>query len=337
MSSNKTMATEISVALGLSGYDFTEESMLKIKNVTKEVSSEIMNFSSMNKKNLQLCIKFHNLGLSIRNKDTFVGEKEIEWTGNSKISTGISMAQDLIESSGNFNIAYSIKQDSKVVSNSSPGRLEKIMSGMNIHGSRYENWFQKIAPNEYQDFYEACDGEKFTGFKTVLEWDKAKKSETNKKAFRDYVANKIKNNPYAKEKYKIFCKAVSENTANIYNQYLIGKNSNELKSIFWNFFRMDSNQYILCGTEKRKNFAVKVDSVKEIDRKYKIKSIQAFAKVAGQPEVIISFCIADAEKTYTFNMRIELRWSHGKFCGNPEAKIYKEFSYKDLPWNTIII
>jgi len=33
---------------------------------------------------------------------------------------------------------------------------------------------------------------------------------------------------------------------------------------------------------------------------------------------------------YTYNFHIELRWCHGKFCGNPEAKLYKDFDWSSV-------
>ena len=46
-------------------------------------------------------------------------------------------------------------------------------------------------------------------------------------------------------------------------------------------------------------------------------------------------CLFYDKKTkleFMVELRIEIRWSHGKFCGNPEAKIYKQWSYNSLPW-----
>ena len=34
---------------------------------------------------------------------------------------------------------------------------------------------------------------------------------------------------------------------------------------------------------------------------------------------------------------VEIRWSHGGFGGNPEAKLYKEFAWLDLPFVTKIL
>jgi hypothetical protein len=40
------------------------------------------------------------------------------------------------------------------------------------------------------------------------------------------------------------------------------------------------------------------------------------------------------QKKFSRKIRSEVRWSHGKFCGNPEGKLYKHdsWSYSDLPW-----
>jgi len=36
-------------------------------------------------------------------------------------------------------------------------------------------------------------------------------------------------------------------------------------------------------------------------------------------------------KSKKLKYHVEIRWSHGKFCGNPEAKLYKHFLWKDAP------
>lgn len=33
----------------------------------------------------------------------------------------------------------------------------------------------------------------------------------------------------------------------------------------------------------------------------------------------------------------EIRWPHGKFCGNPEGKLYKDFKWVDVPFFKRII
>lgn len=342
MSNNKTTATEISLALGLGGYNLTLEDILKIKNTDESEAFKVLDFMKESK-NAKLCEQFRRVGLKIRehNKKAYSGETIIEWVGNSKISTGISSARDLLEHYGPVSLSYSVKNDSDIIYNSSPARLEQVTTGKYIHGSKHDNWYQTVASEAYQELFEICDGLNFTGFKTVLDWDSSKKTKEEKKAFSKFVANKIKTNNSIKEAYKSFCNTVSENTAKLYDTNLnliLKNNSNELKSIFWNFFRIDSNPYILCGTEKKKDFAVKVMDINAWDREYKIKSVNAIQKIAGQPEVLINFTFVDLNnKVYNFSLKVELRWSHGKFCGNPEAKVYKNFSYKDLPWNTVII
>lgn len=342
MSNNKTTATEISLGLGLGGYNLTLEDILKIRNSNENEAIKVMDFIS-DLKNAKLCEQFRKVGLKVReyNQKSYLGETIIEWVGNSKISTGISSARDLLEHYGPVSLGYSVKNDSNIIYNASPARLEHLTSGKYTHGAKHDNWYQTVASDAYQSFFEICDGINFTGFKTVLEWDNAKKTKEEKKAFSLFVTNKLKTDITAKNNYNYFCNTVSKNTADIYDNNLnmiVSSNSNELKSIFWNFFRIDSSPYILCGTEKKKDFAVKVIDIDLWDKNYKIKSINAIQKLAGQPEILINFSFVDLKnKIYNFSLKVELRWSHGKFCGNPEAKVYKNFSYKDLPWNTVII
>lgn len=342
MSDIKTTLTEISLGLGLAGYDFSLENILKIKNATEKDFYKIK--ESIKDKNLfDLFEKFWKVGFEIRqyNKKTYPFETIIEWSGNKKISTGVNAARDLLEHYGPTQFSYSVKNDSNIIFNSSPFRLNNITSGKYIHGAKYGNWYQEIDPISYQELFEACNGYIFTGYKTISEWDKSRKNKEKKKGFSLYVKQKIENDEEIKSKYNEFCLSISTKSADIYEknlQNIINNNSNELKSIFWNFFRIDSNPYILCGLEKGRPFAVKIMDINTWDKQYKISSIKAIKKIAGQPEILIIFSFIDSNNNvFEFSVRVEIRWSHGKFCGNPEAKVYKNFSYKDLPWNTIII
>ena len=74
--------------------------------------------------------------------------------------------------------------------------------------------------------------------------------------------------------------------------------------------------------------------------KYLIKKIEAKALVAGQPEVLINFEFIEiaTRKEFSYGIKCEVRWSHGKFCGNPESKLYKynHWKYEDLPWVNVL-
>ena len=106
--------------------------------------------------------------------------------------------------------------------------------------------------------------------------------------------------------------------------------------LFAFYFRLDSNHYTLCGTENSLSFAVEVQDLKNWEDGFELLGVKASALTRGQPEVLLTFDFFDKKTSNKFSRKIrsEVRWSHGKFCGNPEAKLYKHdsWSYSDLPW-----
>lgn len=343
MADIKTTATELSVALGIGGLNFDINDLLEIKNVTSADANAVMTWLNANTDNNKLGIALRNVGLHIRSYHSKSGSisSSIEWSGGKTLTTGVAAAKDIVEHYGPVSLSYSVKADSNIIYNSSPGRLAALTSGNPIHGSRFPNWFNVIAPAEYQALYVLCDGPVQTGYATVAAWDSGRKNAALKRGFREYASNKIQTNQLAQAAYQSLCNAVSTNTANLFQanlQAVILNNPNALKTIFWEFFRLNSTAYILCGLEHGKGFATKVLDKNTWNKQFKVTSIKAIPNQAGQPEVILDFGFQDSKKdTYQYQLKLEIRWSHGKFGGNPEAKVYKLFSYKSLPWNTVIL
>jgi len=221
------------------------------------------------------------------------------------------------------------------------------MTGASVgqDGTRGENWFIKKAPVEYEEFYVACDGPAQTGYATVAVYSEKCRSKEKRKAFAAHAAKAVKK-PVVAAAYKAMCKAVSERSAAVINEKIAklkakakGKNLAEaLKNQVWEIFRVNSEPYFLCGTEKKDkkkhSFAIRIPGKDEWTTNYKILDVTAEARDAGQPEILVSFSIRDnaGNKDLVFSVRYEIRWSHGKFNGNPEAKIYKMFRYAELPW-----
>ena len=69
------------------------------------------------------------------------------------------------------------------------------------------------------------------------------------------------------------------------------------------------------------------------------ESARRFAPGRGQPIVFIDITLRDTETSvlHTFSFRLEICWSHGKFWGAPEGKLYKDFLYVDLPWVNVFV
>ena len=267
---------------------------------------------------------------------------KIKWSGDNHLSGIESVAKDLEIDPINWRV--SVKENADVFINSSATTvfidLPQGKFGQRVRG---EDWFLKVAPDEFQEYYLSCNGNNVAGYATIAEYYQYVKGK-DRKDFSQYVATlHSKKSKKVLKSYQELCDKVSVESANIFNlnfQKFTNEtgNKNPLVPIFHFFFKINGISYYLIGSEKNKPFVVSLPPSSKWVKKYKFLNIEAISRKAGQPEVDLNFSFKNKEtgETYNIPLKIEIRWSHGKFCGNPEAKVYKQWSYTDLPWVTVI-
>ena len=66
---------------------------------------------------------------------------------------------------------------------------------------------------------------------------------------------------------------------------------------------------------------------------YDLKAFEVEAKVSGQPEIVWQAQILDraSQRLVRVDGHVEVRWSHGRFQGSPEAKIYLDTQHSSVP------
>lgn len=269
---------------------------------------------------------------------------KVEWTGSEKAGAMSAVAKDIHIQ--NLNLRISVKESADVFINASPEKIfEHMPFGKFSHSERGLDWFIHIAPHEFNHYFLACDGLKQTRCSTVQEFYKTTKRK-ERDEFSDYVAAlHKKKDATTLAAYLLFCTKVSVESAKKFNENLqiylqTSKHpSNALQPIFHYFFRVNGVRYILAGTDKKKPFALYMNPTQEWNKYYEFIGIKAMPLTSGQPEVLLTFTFKDKSKNehFTLDLKIEIRWSHGKFCGNPEGKIYKKWEYTHLPWSENIL
>lgn len=343
MARSQTIFSEIYTAMSIFGTDLPND-ILCVKDSDNEIYQQELLKRTKSKANIIKnkalsdageILRRHILGQGINNF-------QVKWVGNDSLSGIESVAKDLEIKPLNWRI--SIKENADVFINGSTTTIFIDLPNGNFGQKvRGEDWFVKVAPEELQEYYLSCNGNEMTGFTTIKEYYNHIKI-NNKKEFSKYVSklhcDKISKVLLA---YQELCNKVSIESANIFNLNfkkfeLSRNNKNRLTPIFHFFFKINGVAYYLIGSEKNKSFAVELPSSSEWVKKYEFTSIEAIPKKAGQPEVVLNFSFKNKE-TNAVNiipLKIEIRWSHGKFCGNPEAKVYKQWSYTELPWVKVL-
>ena len=211
--------------------------------------------------------------------------------------------------------------------------------------SRSENWFLKHAKKEMQDLYELASKHLKNLPTEIYEFertaDKSARRELKKtiKEFDD-VDRKIFNEHYLK-----MCHKVAQISADIFNNqfrqtFQTGQRSAFIDNIVKTFFRLNSVPYLLIGTDRSQPFAVIVPNITQWKQHRSIRNVYA------QPDLKSGQCVVnfdlecenkDTFETKCYKFHAEIRWSHGKFCGNPESKLYKDFGWQDVIFLTNIV
>lgn len=340
MPRDQTIYSELAVAIAING-----GSIDGVINIDKKSKSAYRIESSRRKKSIAGKARTQSLisaGTFIKNHlaKKGIAKPVVEWAGSDKLSAGSPVAKDIFIS--NANLRISVKENADVYINGSPERVfQKVPKGLFDQPIRGDDWFFTTAQIELDCYFLACGGNLIKGCKNTCDFYSLIDRKQRKVFGKKVKALHDSNNSNVIKAYKVLCEKVSNESAKIFNENLtsaLNAKNNILNGIFKYFFRLNSVEYILAGIEKNKPVAVLLIPIDQWEKKYEIISVVASPLQKGQPEVLLSFSFKDkkSKTSYCFVAQVEIRWSHGKFCGNPEAKVYKTWNYADLPWVSLV-
>ena len=329
MSSKKTLASEFAAACGALNMDLSKKSFSLIGN-----TSEFEHDKALSLITDPDIYDVYHVAKNVKNNPDFYGKKIVQanWLGDDKSNAIASKDIELITiPKGAFYL--SVKLNSNMLWNMAPQKALNDFWFSNIRdSSRNKDYYLEIASKELQDYFEECDGPRFTGYPRV---EKYYESRSDKKAFSTHCSS-ITQKGKPTDAYQALCRKVSKTAAKTLteNIHILGLEPSHLILPMWAIFRLNNFSYTLVGMDHNSALCMQVPAAAKWENDYEICSIEAKDGLAKQPQVDISFTIRNkrTKEEYTFEVFIEIRWSHGKFCGNPEGKIQKRFNYAHLPW-----
>jgi tRNA A-37 threonylcarbamoyl transferase component Bud32 len=339
MPSPKTECTELSVGFGILGLDnFLDLSNNQIEQFFEGTLSEekYYRFRDEFLKNEALYRQMYNVGFGLKAiHRPFRNVSCLKWVGAQQQAATTAAAKDLIVA----NTPVSIKENSDVVHNPSPYNLFETIPSGQVKAQRSNNWFLEQAPQEYQELYSFVRSK---GLERLPE-DVTKLDKQIKRREREQIKIVIKQlseeeNKDFNQLYLRMCHKVAKVSADIFNEnYSIsmrGRSRNAvLEQITRHFFRMDTVDYILGGIDKQEAFAVIVPDLTRWKREWIITNVLAEPEL-DREQSRVRFSVnyknrnTGMEKIAEFHTQI--RWSHGKFQNNPEAKLYKNFAWEEV-------
>lgn len=351
MSKEKTIITEISMACGIAGISIYSDVSGVIGNVSK-LDIQIIRDGIEENNDLQtLSNTFYDLGLLLNRYLGIYEDDRIEWKPlKHDVGNG---DPDIIIWQNDIPTVISVKENSHVISNRSPVSLLALANpAVLLDPSKHRHYdiYMFLAKKEYNSLFQQVK-RFYLPFKDFSNVDEYYKKTTGKE--RKGHAKNIK---YLFNKYEYldialaYAKLVSRVSDKFVELFNLGLNKrqecdkNVIQIIAKDVLRIpNKSKYIIIGTDKNERFALEINSIESLTEQISFADLRArsLGSVSHQPEVLLEFFLYNKEKKTEemarVKVKIELRWSHGKFSGNPEAKVYKKFRYKDLPLGVPII
>jgi hypothetical protein len=343
MPTTKTEASELAVAFGILDMDPTksyaaEELERRFEGTLS--ADKHSRFLAEYQKDPQLYGRLHGVGRMLAKGHTpFAQAASVQWTGPYHQASTASGAKDLLVA----NTPVSVKTESNVVANLSPTNMMVNLPQGKAPATREENWYLKTEPAKLQGLYTFVHSlsEELRRLPADVRTFEAQATHDNRKRIQAV----LKASPAATlaefdRLYQELCRSVAERSADMFNRNLSGSlATSSRRSVFENlarwFFRLNAVRYVLCGIDHGEDFAVVVPDLTNWLREWALESVEASPDLT-RGQSVVDFVVTARRKADRLELEAhfhsELRWSHGRFSGAVESKLYKEFPWKSLPF-----
>lgn len=344
MPSPKTEATELSVAFGLLGLDPLDTDEASLPDLFEETLAldKFRQFKQNILNDRPYYERLISIGRTIRQcYGPFSGLRSLKWEGPEQQANTTTGAKDLLAA----RIPVSVKADSDVVLNPSPYNLfECIPLGLAI-AQDTQNWYAEVAPSEFQELYASVRRASGQGSATVDEFETSATRGDRKRVQSAIESMDTRIRAQFDSLYKHMCRRVALESAVRFNTNLArslrGQSRNSvLEVIGRNFFRLNGSTYILCGSDHGCELGVEIPDLTSWKKVWRIRDVCATPDLERLQSVVNFEVIYEQRETGRVHRALyhsEIRWSHGKFCGSPEAKLYKEFRWLEVPFFNRVI
>lgn len=348
MPSAKTECSELSLGFGILGID--DPSDLPTEVVEKFFENSLsadkyMRFQKEfnNSVNHDLYTRLKGVGNKLRlNYPLFNSIEHVQWRGPFQQATTSSAANDLLVA----NTPVSVKAGSNLVLNTSPYNIFNSVPKGVVFAQNSENWFQKLDAEGFQGVYSYVRDIRLDHFPdTVAEFEQTADKQLRKELQAEISKLDKEHRREFDRLYWAMCRQVADESAKIFNtnvqDSMDGGSKNAVLEYFMNkLFRLDTTEYILAGVDKKEEFAVVVPDITKWKKNWEIVEIRAIPDLKRKQSIVyvnVSYRARKPKITYVAKFEIQIRWSHGKFCGVPEAKLYKRFDWSDISFMTTIV
>jgi hypothetical protein len=243
----------------------------------------------------------------------------VEWTGGRR-----PPGDEVVPSDLRVDHVYliSCKYLSKILHNPSPARL---VEGLLSHGPLDDtrDWYERVAPHEYQSLYEAC-----AGGDPALPARAAELTTPERRRLADRLTGGWP--PGAAPAYQRLCGVVAARTAEAWSCAIKRANA---EAVMWRLLRIGSAPYFVLGSSPAGPMRLRIDTPWDWRRHSRFRRLEVAPEAGGQARVrwTVAYEAAETGEERLVRGHVEIRWSHGRFGQPPEAKVYLDTRHEDVP------
>lgn len=221
----------------------------------------------------------------------------------------------------------SCKYLSKVLHNAAPARVfDHLLKATDVHDR--SDWYGQVAPDEHRQLAASAAAAVGCSFPD----DPCAADPTERRRLRDALREVGRRWPdEAVEPYRALCAEVSRRSAERWRSAASTGAAQE--QLLWRLLRLASAPYFVLGTGRHDVLRLRIDTPWDWRQRFALRCFDIEPDEAGQPQVRWAATVHDREtgEERTVAGHVEIRWSHGRFGGPPEAKVYLDTPHADVP------
>lgn len=218
----------------------------------------------------------------------------------------------------------SCKYLSRIVVNASPHHLfDRLLAGG--HGRRGADWFGEVAPAEHETLYAAVRSA--LAPEPVLPaavdaLDVKQRQELAHRLRDGWPGDTIRH-------YETMVSRVAAASAQRWRAAI----GTDAESMLWRLLRIGSAPYFVLGAAPTGFLRLRIGTPWDWRRHFELRAFDVAPRAGGQPMVAWRAVVRerDTRTERAVDGHVEVRWSHGRFAGRPEAKVYLDTPHADVP------
>jgi hypothetical protein len=323
----RTTVTEVVTGLGMLGFDDVEAALLAapdaLTNVTPADYEDLLRAWKERRQPDVFTAALMNGRAFLGARDGLRGRLPlvIEWKGAHRAPGDEVVPADL-----RIDHVYlvSCKYLSRIVVNASPHHLfDRLLAGG--HGRRGGDWFGEVAPKEHAALYAAV------GSALAAEIDLPASPDALDVTQRRALGLRLRDGWPAGTAplYEAMVGRVATASADHWRTAI----GTDAEAMLWRLLRIGSAPYFVLGTSSAGFLRLRIATPWDWRRSFELRAFDVQPRAGGQPIVEWQALVRDrstrAEQAIAGH--VEVRWSHGRFAGRPEAKVYLDTPHTEVP------